>query len=57
MMEARLLLATIAQRFHLTLAPGQVVATEPLITLGVKHGMRMRLVARVPRPEAAAVAA
>lgn len=48
LMEARLLLATIIQRYRLSLAPGQVVEKEPLITLGTKHGMRMRLETRVP---------
>ena len=50
LMEARLLLATIAQRYRLSLAPGQVVAKDPLITLGTKHGMRMRLEQRMPKP-------
>jgi cytochrome P450 len=43
MMEATLLLATIAQRFRLTLVPGQKI--EPLfsVTLRPKYGMRMVL--------------
>ncbi len=41
MIEARLLLATIAQRVRFTLAPGQRVEPAPRITLGQKHGMRM----------------
>jgi cytochrome P450 len=43
MMEATLLLATIAQRFRLTLEPGQVI--EPLfsVTLRPKSGIRMVL--------------
>jgi cytochrome P450 len=40
-MEARLLLATIAQRYQLALAPGQQVEKEPLITLRPKNGLRM----------------
>jgi cytochrome P450 len=41
MIEARLILATIAQRFRFTLAPGQRVEPAARITLGQKHGMRM----------------
>jgi cytochrome P450 len=43
MMEASLLLAAIAQRFHLRLVPGHPVAALPSITLRPKHGMRMSL--------------
>ena len=46
MVEARLLLATLARRWRLELAPGQRVAAQPRITLVPKHGMKMRLVAR-----------
>ena len=46
MVEARLLLATIARRWRLELAPGQRVAAQPRITLVPKHGMRMKLVGR-----------
>ena len=43
MMEGTLLLATIAQRFRLTLVPDQRI--EPLfsVTLRPKYGMRMVL--------------
>ena len=41
MMEARRLLATIASRYRLELAPGQVVKPAPLITLNPKDGMPM----------------
>jgi cytochrome P450 len=41
MMEANLLLATIAQGFQLRLVPGHPVAALPSITLRPKHGMRM----------------
>ncbi len=41
LMEATLALATIAQRFHLDLAPGHPVETETYFTLRPKHGMRM----------------
>jgi cytochrome P450 len=46
MMEATLLLATIAQRFRLTLAPNQSI--EPLfsVTLRPKNAVRMQLHAR-----------
>lgn len=40
-MELLLVVATIAQRWRLRLAPGQRVEIEPLITLRPKHGMRM----------------
>jgi cytochrome P450 len=42
-MEANLLLATVARRFRLRLVPGHPVATLPSITLRPKHGMRMSL--------------
>jgi cytochrome P450 len=45
MMEAQLLLATIAQRFRLALLQ-ETVQTEPLITLGVKDGLRMMVTER-----------
>ncbi len=43
MMEARLLLATIASRYHLALQPGQKIETQPLITLNPKNGLPMML--------------
>jgi cytochrome P450 len=46
MIEARLLLATIAQRFRLQLAPGQRVTPRPRITLVPEHGMKMALFTR-----------
>lgn len=46
MMEARLLLATIAQKFRLELAPGHRVAMKPRVTLNPKFGMRMTAHAR-----------
>jgi cytochrome P450 len=42
-MEAVLLLATIAQRFRLTMEPGQRVTPTPYITLRPEPGLRMRL--------------
>ena len=41
MMEAKLLVATIAPRFQLSLAPGQVVQPERVFTLRPKYGMNM----------------
>ncbi len=43
MMEARLMLATIAQHYQLRLKPGQVVETDPLITLRPLGGLQMRI--------------
>jgi cytochrome P450 len=43
MMEARLILATIAQRYRLCLEPGHRVEPHALLTLKAKYGMRMRL--------------
>jgi cytochrome P450 len=42
-MEAALILAAIAQRFHLALMPGQQVTPTPYITLRPEPGIRMRL--------------
>ena len=42
-MEAILVLAAIAQRFRLTLAPGQSVVPAPYITLRPEPGIRVRL--------------
>jgi cytochrome P450 len=46
LMEARLILATIAQRYRLALEPGQSVELQPQITLSPKNGLRMRLESR-----------
>jgi len=46
MMEAQLLLAVFAQRFHLDMVPGHRVVPEPMITLRPKGGLPMRLVPR-----------
>jgi len=40
-MEGILLLATLAQQWQMRLAPHQVVALRPVITLRPKHGMKM----------------
>lgn len=46
MMEAQLLLATLAQRYRLELVPGRRVEPEPLVTLRPRGGLPMRLVER-----------
>jgi cytochrome P450 len=40
-MELVLVVATIAQQWHLRLVPGHPVEPQPLVTLRTKHGMRM----------------
>ena len=45
-MEATLLLATIAQRYHLRLALDQPVVPSPAVTLRPRHGLRMTLTSR-----------
>jgi cytochrome P450 len=45
-MEGVLLLATLAQKWKLSLVPGHMVEPQPLITLRPKYGMRMRIEAR-----------
>lgn len=50
MMEAHLVLATIAQRFRLELAPEQEVEINSLITLSPKYGLKMGVVERERRP-------
>jgi cytochrome P450 len=46
LMEAVLLLAAIAQRFRMTLVPGQRITPTPYITLRPEPGIRMRLTRR-----------
>ncbi len=46
LMEAEIILATIVQRFHLALVPGQDIIPEPTITLHAKHGIQLRIVER-----------
>jgi cytochrome P450 len=43
MMEARLILATVAQRCHLSLEPGQEVVPIQLVTVRPRDGIRMKL--------------
>lgn len=45
-MEEMLILATLGQKWRMRLAPDQVVATQPIITLRPKFGMRMALTRR-----------
>jgi cytochrome P450 len=47
-MELVLVVATLAQRWDLQLVPGHPIATQPLLTLRSKHGMRMIPRARTP---------
>jgi cytochrome P450 len=49
-MEGVLLLATLGQQWRLRLVPGHQVEPEPLITLRSKHGMKMLVERRTPRP-------
>jgi cytochrome P450 len=43
LMEAVLILATIAQHYRLTLVPGHPVEMEPLVTLRARYGIRMHV--------------
>jgi cytochrome P450 len=46
MMEAVLIVAAIAQRFHMTLPPDQKIELLPSVTLRPKHGLRVHLARR-----------
>jgi cytochrome P450 len=48
-MEGVLVLATIAQRWRLRLAPGQRIVPQPLVTLRAKSGVKMTATAYVAR--------
>ncbi|MEM7116239.1 MAG: cytochrome P450 [Chloroflexota bacterium] len=50
MMEAHLILATMAQRFRFNIAPNQTIEPNPLITLSPKEGLKMEAVARAAEP-------
>lgn len=41
--EAQLILATVAQRYRLSLVPEHHVEPEPLVTLRLRHGLMMKL--------------
>jgi cytochrome P450 len=43
LMEMQLILATLVQRYQLSLVPGHRVEVQPLITLRPRYGMRMML--------------
>ena len=43
MIEAKLILAMIAQRFNVILPPNQVIEPEPLVTMGPKNGLHVVL--------------
>ena len=47
-MEGVLLIATIAQKWKMRLAPGQLVEPKAMVTLRPKHGMQMVIEARKP---------
>ena len=42
-MELVLVAATLAQRWRMRLEPGQQVVPQPVVTLRMKHGAKMRL--------------
>ena len=46
MMEAKIILASFIQRYHLALDPAQKVVPEPLVTLRPKYGMKMQVQGR-----------
>jgi len=54
LMEAAIVIATTAQRFRLSLLPGQDVTPEPLVTLRPRNHIHMKLHARVASPAATA---
>ncbi len=51
MMEAQMILATVSSHFALTLPPGTVITPNSQITLSIKEGLTMRLVARNAKSE------
>jgi cytochrome P450 len=53
MVESVLILATIARRYRLALAPGQAITFLPSVTLRPKHGVRMVLQERPPKEQGA----
>jgi cytochrome P450 len=46
LLEAALVIGTLAQRFQFRLMPGARVVAEPLVTLRFRHGLQMKLRAR-----------
>ena len=55
MMEAQLVVATIAQRYRIEVGPNQDIRPEPLITLRPAPGIRATLERRAPPPSCAAM--
>lgn len=53
MMEARLILATVAQKYRLAVAPGHQVVPDRLFTLRPKYGLKMVATKREPALELA----
>jgi cytochrome P450 len=47
MMEAAIVIGTLAQRFQFRLVPGHPVVPEPLVTLRPRYGIHMKLQARM----------
>ncbi len=50
LMEARLILATMTQRFDFRLKPDQQVEPEMLVTVRPKHGLQMQVMSRQAQP-------
>jgi cytochrome P450 len=46
MLEAAIVIGTLAQRFQFRLVPGHHITPEPLITLRPRNGILMKLEAR-----------
>jgi cytochrome P450 len=46
LMEAEIILATLIQRYHLALVPGQEIIPEPTITMHARHGIKLKVEAR-----------
>jgi cytochrome P450 len=55
LIESQLIVATLAQRFRLRLAPGQRVEAHPLITLRPRFGMAMTIERRTGSPQESGV--
>jgi cytochrome P450 len=49
-LQGQILLATLAQRYRWSLAPGHRVEPEPLVTLRPRHGVKVILRERTPAP-------
>lgn len=50
LMEAKIMLAMVAQRYRLSVCPGQAITAEPMITLRPRDGIRVRLTRRDAEP-------